>query len=91
MKLPLPIVTNGLPEHGHYTDEGCDLARSCLRCPFVRCRHDETPGGLRQLLVETRRPAPRELRERGWSAAQIAAAMKVTRRSAFRLVADAAA
>lgn len=33
-----------LPEwmigRGHMRDQGCDLAASCLSCPFVMCRHD---------------------------------------------------
>lgn len=87
----LPFVSHGLPEHGRYLDEGCDLAPACLRCPFVRCRFDEPrAGGVRQLRVESRRLAAQELRERGWSAAQIARAMRLSRRSAFRLLADAA-
>ena len=32
------------PEYCHYQDEGCDLAGSCLNCPFTRCVYDE-PGG----------------------------------------------
>jgi hypothetical protein len=26
-----------LPEFVHYQDEGCELASSCLHCPFPRC------------------------------------------------------
>ncbi|MFC2011982.1 hypothetical protein ACFLVU_02510 [Chloroflexota bacterium] len=33
------------PEYCHYRDEGCDLAESCLNCPFARCVYDE-PGGI---------------------------------------------
>jgi len=32
------------PEYCHYRDEGCDLAGSCLNCPFPACIYDE-PGG----------------------------------------------
>ncbi len=32
------------PEFCHYRDEGCELAHSCLNCPFPRCLLD-TPGG----------------------------------------------
>lgn len=35
----------GLPEwmigRAHFRDQGCDLAPSCLKCPFDPCRHDE--------------------------------------------------
>ncbi len=33
-----------LPEFCHYRDEGCELAQSCLRCPFPRCVHDGSRG-----------------------------------------------
>ena len=32
------------PEYCHYKDEGCEMADSCLNCPFPRCIYDE-PGG----------------------------------------------
>ena len=32
------------PEYTHYRDEGCDLADSCLNCPFTRCIYDEAGG-----------------------------------------------
>lgn len=31
-----------LPEH--YRDEGCELAPSCLNCPFPRCAEDMPRG-----------------------------------------------
>lgn len=36
--------TDPLPEYYHYQDEGCELATSCLNCPFARCIYEE-PGG----------------------------------------------
>lgn len=30
-----------LPEELDYRDEGCELAPSCLGCPFDRCRYDD--------------------------------------------------
>ena len=41
------------PEYYHYRDEGCDLANSCLDCPFTRCIYDE-PGGKRHWLKRLR-------------------------------------
>ena len=37
------------PEYCHYRDEGCDLADSCLNCPFTRCIYDEPRGKQRWL------------------------------------------
>ena len=42
-----------LPENCHYRDEGCELAASCLNCPFPGCIYDE-PGGKQRLLKEQR-------------------------------------
>ena len=35
-----------LPEYCQYKDEGCDLADSCLECPFPQCIYEQ-PGGRR--------------------------------------------
>ena len=29
------------PEYHHYRDEGCEMADSCLNCPFPQCIYDE--------------------------------------------------
>lgn len=41
------------PEYCRYKDEGCELAESCLNCPFPRCIYDE-PGGKQHLLKRQR-------------------------------------
>ena len=42
-----------LPEHIRYKDEGCDLAGSCLNCPYEECIFDK-PGGKRHWMKEER-------------------------------------
>ena len=42
-----------LPENCQYRDEGCELAASCLNCPFPECIYDK-PGGKQKLLKEQR-------------------------------------
>ena len=32
------------PEYCRYRDEGCEYAKSCLRCPFPQCLYDEPRG-----------------------------------------------
>ena len=32
------------PEYCHYKDEGCELADSCLSCPFLQCIYEESGG-----------------------------------------------
>jgi hypothetical protein len=41
------------PEYCHYRDEGCDLAESCLDCPFPNCVYEE-PGGKQRWLKRIR-------------------------------------
>ena len=41
------------PEYCRYRDEGCDLARACLDCPFEQCIYDE-PGGKQRLVKRLR-------------------------------------
>jgi AraC-like DNA-binding protein len=41
------------PEFCRYRDEGCELASSCLNCPFPRCLLD-SPGGRQRWLKEKR-------------------------------------
>ena len=41
------------PEYCRYRDEGCDLADSCLSCPFPKCIYDE-PGGKQRWLKRRR-------------------------------------
>ena len=50
---PLDAELDLLPEHCHYRDEGCELADSCLNCPFPECIFEQ-PGGKRRLLMEQR-------------------------------------
>ena len=41
------------PEGCRYRDDGCELAPSCLSCPFARCLYDE-PGGRHRFTKELR-------------------------------------
>ena len=41
------------PEYCHYRDEGCELANSCLDCPFPQCIYDQ-PGGRQRWLKKKR-------------------------------------
>ena len=41
------------PEYCHYRDEGCELADSCLNCPFPGCIYDQPRG--RQSWLKTAR------------------------------------
>jgi len=41
------------PEYCHYKDEGCELADSCLSCPFPDCIYVQ-PRGKQQWLKDLR-------------------------------------
>ena len=41
------------PEYCQYKDEGCDLADSCLNCPFPQCVYEQ-PGGRQRWLKKVR-------------------------------------
>jgi hypothetical protein len=41
------------PEYCQYKDEGCDLADSCLNCPFPQCVYEQ-PRGRQRLLKKLR-------------------------------------
>jgi hypothetical protein len=53
LESPLDAELDLLPEYCHYRDEGCELAASCLNCPFPECIFEQ-PGGKRKLLMEQR-------------------------------------
>jgi len=36
--------SDSLPEYCKYKDEGCDLAGSCLNCPFPKCIYEQPRG-----------------------------------------------
>lgn len=63
--------SDALPEYAHYGDTGCDLASSCLVCPFSACRYD-TPGGLQRLRNQERNQHIVSLCAAGVSRAELA-------------------
>lgn len=80
---------NELIGTGYYRDTGCDLAPSCLRCPFERCRYDEPggiPGALRQERNEQVRAALAEAQPHTHEEnARVAARFGLSVRSAYRI------
>jgi hypothetical protein len=77
---------DALPEHLHYTDTGCDLYPSCLRCPLPRCRYDE-PGGAGRMLRGGRDAAIlRVAHEPGMTIERLAEQFGVSRRTIFRVL-----
>lgn len=82
---------DALPEHTEYRDTGCEFAISCLACPLPRCKYDETIG-VRKLSLG---PRDREIallrRKYGAPIALLASTYGLSRRTIFRILAEAAA
>lgn len=75
---------DALPEHLAYLDEGCDLAPSCLRCPFAVCRYDGP--SFRALRLMPRDEAIRQRRGEGAEIDVLAEDYGLSRRSVFRIL-----
>ena len=61
--LPPRVRKDMLPDGADYEDTGCELAKSCLRCPFSTCKYDLIAGG-RTLSAEDRDREIAVLREK---------------------------
>ena len=75
-----------LPEYSHYQDEGCDLAESCLNCPFPKCVYEE-PGGKQHLLKRWRaREMARLFTTEGKGVNELALMFDVSQRTVQRIL-----
>ena len=81
------IRKEALPEDHDYKDTGCELAPSCLSCPFPQCHHD-VPGGARELVLRTRDEAIRARWKEGANADTVAAEFGVSRRTVIRVTSE---
>src|SRR6185503_20143424 len=82
----LPARSDALPEYVDYTDTGCDLYPSCLRCPLPRCRYEE-PGGAAAILRGGRDASIlRAAEQDGVDVDQLAAMFGLSRRTIFRVL-----
>ena len=72
------------PEYCRYRDEGCDLAGSCLNCPFTRCIYEE-PGGKQRWLKRSRNREMAELfTAKGMGVKELALMFGVSQRTVQR-------
>ncbi len=79
-----------LPEEFPYEDRGCEMAPSCLSCPFPRCLEDE-PWGKQKFSKRRRAERMAELRREGKSASEIAGIFNVSERTVGRALKRTAA
>jgi len=84
-KMPIAqeCIWDLLPEDFPYSDEGCELAPSCLNCPFPWCIKEE-PWGKEKLLKRRRAERMLELKQEGKSLKEIARIFEVSTRTVQR-------
>ena len=81
-----PVAGDDLPEHCRYSDEGCELAPSCLACPFPQCA-DDIPGGRHALLLGRRDNEIAHLyHDQRLTIEQLAGAFRISRRTVQRVL-----
>jgi hypothetical protein len=85
----LPFVRkDSLPEEARYTDAGCELSRTCLRCPLPKCQYDD-PDSVRGWLIAARDREIALLHRRYRAPVEaLADTYGISRRSVFRIVSD---
>ena len=71
------------PEFCHYQDEGCELAASCLACPYEKCVYDE-PGGRQHRVKDIHNREISRLYHAGKVVPQLAAMFGVSQRTVHR-------
>ena len=72
------------PEFCHYHDEGCELADSCLNCPFDGCIYDEPRGKQRREKRLRAREMARLFTTRGKGVEELALMFDVSPRTVQR-------
>lgn len=78
---------DGLPENIDFYDTGCEVSQSCLECPLEWCRYD-LPDNLRTYRSAEREMEAKRLRnDENASIDEIAATMRISRRTVFRMLA----
>ena len=72
------------PEFVHYKDEGCELAPSCLECPFEKCILEE--GGVATVRKKERNQEIKELANKGMGIPELADRFRVNIRTIKRVL-----
>lgn len=75
-----------LPEYCVYKDEGCDLAESCLECPFPRCLDEQPQGRSKWTRKYRNREIVRLYLKKNKSARELADIFKVSRQTVYNVL-----
>jgi len=84
-----PILDTELdlpPEYCHYQDEGCELAKSCLNCPFPRCIYDIPRGKLHLLKSRRNHKILEQFQKEGKGIKELATAFNISQRTVQRVL-----
>ena len=73
------------PEYCRYKDDGCELAKSCLNCPFPRCVYDE-PRGKQRWRKQIRDREIQRLFDQGTGTRELGVIFGLSRRTIQRAV-----
>jgi len=76
-----------LPEFCRYRDDGCELAESCLNCPFPECIYDHPRGKISKLKAIRDDKIIKIYREGNHSLSEVAAEFNVSIRTVQRALA----
>jgi hypothetical protein len=74
-----------LPEYCRYQDDGCELADSCLNCPFPDCIYAQ-PGGRQQWLKSLRNQEVLKLHSQGKGVKELGEMFDVSQRTIQRIL-----
>lgn len=77
-------------EDAEYRDTGCRLHAACLTCPLEVCLYDD-PGTTRRLIRRDSDTEVLRLRAEGLTVTQVAQRLGLSRRTVFRISANARA
>ncbi|MBU2535468.1 MAG: hypothetical protein KKD83_04805 [Chloroflexi bacterium] len=72
------------PEFCHYRDEGCDLAASCLSCPYPQCVYEQPGGRQRWLKMMRNREIVRQFTREGKAIRELALMFGISTRTVQR-------
>jgi AraC-like DNA-binding protein len=72
------------PEYCHYRDEGCELASSCLNCPFDECIYEKSGGKQRWLKSVRDKEMARLFIDEGKKAKELAQMFGISQRTVQR-------
>ena len=74
------------PEYCHYRDEGCELADSCLNCPFPECIYAQPRGKQRWLKMMRDKEVLRLFTTQGKGVKELALMFGVSQRTVQRVL-----